>query len=67
VVRAGLALKGKIKDDSSQERAIEIRMARVVEGDLEADFWDILQEQPEIFTPYRERFLRAVIDSLESV
>jgi hypothetical protein len=62
-----LALKGKIKDDSFQERCIEIRLARMVAGDLEEDFWDVLQSEPEVFTPARERFLRAITDSLDAI
>ena len=62
-----MALKGKIKDDSLQERVIEIRLARVAEGDLNDDFWDVLAEQPEIFIPCAQRFVRAVTDSLEAI
>jgi Protein of unknown function (DUF3631) len=60
-----MALKGKIKDDSLQDRVIEIRLARTVKGDLDDDFWEVLNDQPEIFDPYRQRFVRAVTDSLD--
>jgi Protein of unknown function (DUF3631) len=62
-----LALKGKIHDDSLQERVIEIRLARVVEGDLEdVDFWDDYNDHREIFLSCIRRFKRAVMDSVEA-
>jgi hypothetical protein len=61
-----LALKGKIKNDSLQDRVIEIRLERAAKSDLENDFWDTLSSQPEIFVPCVRRFVRAVTDSLDA-
>jgi hypothetical protein len=62
-----LALKGKIKDDSLQERIIEIRLSRIREGDLEKDFWDIFGKIPqaELFIECRRKFVRTVMDCAE--
>ena len=60
-----LALKGKIEDDSLQDRVIEIRLQRMAKGDLENDFWDAINDQPEIFLPCARRFVRAVTDWLD--
>ena len=36
-----IGLKGKIRDDSLQDRVIEIRLSRIHESDLKEDFWDV--------------------------
>ena len=48
-----LAVKGRLKDDSLQERVIEIRLARITEADqVEGDYWeDLAGDLDEVILP----------------
>ena len=63
-----IGLKGKIDDDSLQDRVIEIRLSRILESDLKEDFWDVFGKIPqaELFIECRRKFVRAVMDCAET-
>ena len=63
-----IGLKGKIHDDSLQDRVIEIRLSRIHESDLKEDFWDVFGKIPqaELFIECRRKFVRAVMDCVET-
>ena len=63
-----IGLKGKIHDDSLQDRVIEIRLSRIHESDLKEDFWDVFGKIPqaELFIECRRKFVRAVMDCVEA-
>ena len=63
-----IGLKGKIHDDSLQDRVIEIRLSRIHESDLKEDFWDVFGKIPqaELFIECRRKFVRAVMDCAEA-
>jgi hypothetical protein len=63
-----IGLKGKIRDDSLQDRVIEIRLSRIHESDLKEDFWDVFGKIPqaELFIECRRKFVRAVMDCAEA-
>ena len=63
-----IGLKGKIRDDSLQDRVIEIRLSRIHESDQKEDFWDVFGKIPqaELFIECRRKFVRAVMDCAET-
>ena len=63
-----LALKGKIRDDSLQERVIEIRLGRMTKDDLvEGDYWDDKSKLNESLVLLQQRFARASLDLLAKI
>jgi len=63
-----LALEGKIRDDSLQERVIEIRLGRMSKSDMvEGDYWDAKRELNESLLPLQQRFVRAALDLLPKI
>jgi hypothetical protein len=51
-----IALKGKLKDESLQQRCLEQRLARMKDGDVIEDFWEVLESNPHYFDEPQQKF-----------